>query len=255
MAVFSKLFSKRAIAEEEGAPRLPSGVRIYAVGDVHGRVDLLNRLYGLIEADRVQNPVANSVEVFLGDYVDRGPSSRQVLDWFVSGPNSSSKRVTLQGNHELFLMEFLNNAGVGASWGQYGGLETLHSYGLNLRMPLDEEKWEALREGLVAVMPASHLQFMRSCKLFSIMGGYYFAHAGVNPSIALNDQVADDLLWIREPFLSHGKSLGKIIVHGHTPVEAPEVEVHRIGIDTGAYVTGRLTCAVLEADSIRFIST
>jgi serine/threonine protein phosphatase 1 len=245
--------SARETASRE--PRLPPGVRIYAIGDIHGRLDLIERLYEKIEADRAQNPIDKTVEVFLGDYVDRGPSSKGVLDWLIAGPNSSSKRVTLQGNHELFLMEFLNDASVIGSWGQYGGLETLYSYGLRFKMPLGEDQWEDVQAQLRKVMPSQHLAFLRSCVLSSAMGGYFFAHAGVNPSVPLEAQVADDLLWIREPFLSYHKPLAKIIVHGHTPVEAPEIEPHRIGIDTGAFVTGKLTCAVLEGSDVRFLST
>lgn len=235
--------------------RLPAGVRIYAVGDIHGRLDLLKTLYKRIDEDRARNPVTHTVEVFLGDYVDRGPNSAGVLQWFLTGPNRADKRVTLLGNHEFFLLEFLNNASVLSSWGQYGGLETLHSYGLKFKMPLSEDDLDRVQAELKVVIPAAHLQFMQNCQLSSTMGGYFFAHAGVNPAIALKDQVADDLLWIRDAFLEHHGPLEKVIVHGHTPSEEPEIEVFRIGVDTGAYITGRLTCAVLEGNDVRFIST
>ncbi len=251
---FRKLAGTGTQASER-EPRLPAGVRIYAIGDIHGRLDLLERLYREIEADRAQHPIDKTVEVFLGDYVDRGPSSKGVLDWLIAGPNSSSKRITLQGNHELFMIEFLNDASVIGSWGQYGGLETLYSYGLKFKLPLGEDQWGDIQAQLREMLPSEHLAFMRSCVLSSAMGGYFFAHAGVNPSVQLENQVADDLLWIREPFLSHNKPLAKIVVHGHTPAEAPEIEPHRIGIDTGAFVTGKLTCAVLEGSDVRFLST
>ena len=245
----------KTAAPSPSEPRLPSGVRIYAIGDIHGRLDLLEALYGLIDEDRAASPVTHNVEVFLGDYIDRGSNSKQVIDWFLAGPNRSSKRVTLMGNHEFFALEFLNNASVLSSWGQYGGLETLFSYGLRLKMPLSEDEFEKVQAELREVMPLTHVQFMQNCQLSSTMGGYYFVHAGVNPSLALKDQVADDQLWIRDRFLEHDGPLEKIIVHGHTPSEGPEVEAFRIGIDTGAYITGRLTCAVLEGNEVRFIKT
>lgn len=253
--IFRKLVSKHRDGKQEEGPRLPDGVRVYAIGDIHGRIDLLEQLYEMIQADRNARPIGHCVEVFLGDYIDRGPSSREVLEWMVNGPKVCNKRITLRGNHELYLQDFLNDPGVISSWGQYGGLETLHSYGLKFRMPLGEDQWADMQKGLLQVLPPSHRVFLENCILSAGAGKYFFAHAGVNPKIPLDDQVAEDLLWIREPFLSHGSALPKMIVHGHTPVEKPEIEVHRIGIDTGAYITGRLTCAVLEGNDVAFLST
>lgn len=252
---FKNLVSKSKDAGQQEEPRLPSGVRVYVIGDIHGRIDLLERLYKMIEADRKERPVEHSVEVFLGDYVDRGPSSREVLEWMVNGPSVCNKRITLRGNHELYLQDFLTDAKVISSWGQYGGLETLHSYGLKFRMPLGQDQWDDIQAGLLDALPPGHRVFLENCRLSAGAGKYFFAHAGVNPNIPLDDQVAEDLLWIREPFLSYRSPLAKIIVHGHTPVEAPEIEVHRIGIDTGAYITGRLTCAMLEGNDVTFLST
>ncbi|MEM7634504.1 MAG: metallophosphoesterase family protein [Pseudomonadota bacterium] len=253
--IFKKLVSKNKDGQEDSEPRLPEGVRVYVIGDIHGRIDLLERLYAMMEADRKDRPIGHCVEVFLGDYIDRGPSSRQVLDWMVQGYSFCNKRITLRGNHELYLQDFLTDPGVIGSWGQYGGLETLHSYGLKFRMPMGEDQWAGIQKNLLEVLPSSHRGFLENCILSAGAGKYFFAHAGVNPHISLDDQVAEDLLWIREPFLSHDSALPKMIVHGHTPTEKPEVEVHRIGIDTGAYITGRLTCAVLEGNDVRFLST
>jgi serine/threonine protein phosphatase 1 len=238
-----------------GKERLPPGVRVYAIGDVHGRVDLLEKLYGLIAADLKAHPVEKVMEVFLGDYVDRGPNSREVIDWMLAGPRVARKRICLRGNHELMMQAFLEDASVIGSWGQYGGLETLYSYGVKVKLPMGDERHEEVQQAFRAVLPASHAEFLRSLRPMASAGGYYFAHAGINPARPLADQVEDDLYWIREPFLSHGRALEKIVVHGHTPTELPEVEVHRIGIDTGAYVTGRLTSAVLEGPELRFLST
>jgi serine/threonine protein phosphatase 1 len=245
----------RPSASAASVSRLPDGVRVYAIGDVHGRVDLLQRLYGQIEQDLADRPVNKTLEVFLGDYVDRGPSSKQVIDWFIDGPRVANKRICLRGNHEVMMQAFLNDASVIGSWGQYGGSETLFSYGLKIRLPVAESDQEEAQAQFREAMPESHLRFLDGLQRFAIAGGYYFAHAGVNPSVPLADQVDDDLYWIRDPFLDWGRSLEKIVVHGHTPTQEPEIEVHRIGIDTGAYVTGRLTCAVLEGAEVRFLST
>lgn len=246
-------FSRPAPAPRQD--RLPPGVRIYAIGDVHGRVDLLGRLYGLIANDMQARPADRVMDIFLGDYVDRGPDSRQVIDWLLNGPKLSDKRICLRGNHELMMQAFLDDASVIGSWGQYGGLETLFSYGVKVKLPLSEDMHEEVQRAFREALPRAHLQFLRDLRPMTSVGSYCFAHAGVNPARPLCDQVEDDLYWIREPFLSHHRALEKIVVHGHTPVESPEVEKHRIGIDTGAYVTGRLTCAVLEGAQVRFIST
>jgi serine/threonine protein phosphatase 1 len=255
--MIKSLLSRLRPAEPKasGVSRLPEGVRIYAVGDVHGRVDLLERLYDLIQDDRKQHPVAKTMEVMLGDYVDRGPRSRDVIDWLLKGPNLSDKRICLRGNHELMMQAFLDDASVIGSWGQYGGLETLHSYGLKFRLPIAEEAHQEIQAQLRDVLPAAHVEFLKSLRPSASAGEYFFAHAGVNPAKPLSEQVGDDLYWIREPFLGWDRPLEKIVVHGHTPVEEPEVLVHRIGVDTGAYVTGRLTCAVLEGSDVRFLAT
>ena len=138
---FRKLVSKQRAGNPAEEPRLPAGVRVYAIGDIHGRIDLLERLYAMIEAHRKDRPIGHCVEVFLGDYIDRGPSSKEVLEWMVNGPNVSNKRITLRGNHELYLQDFLGDPGVISAWGQYGGLETLNSYGLKFRMPIKQDQW------------------------------------------------------------------------------------------------------------------
>jgi serine/threonine protein phosphatase 1 len=250
-----KKFAKPSGSEQVAAPRLPDGVRIYAFGDVHGRVDLLEKLYGQVANDLEARPVAKAMEVFLGDYVDRGPRSKDVLDWLLTGPNLVDKRICLRGNHELMMQSFLDDASVIGSWGQFGGLETLYSYGLKFKMPMAEETHEEIRAQFRDVLPTAHLAFLKALRPSASAGGYFFAHAGVNPAKPFSEQIEDDLYWIREPFLDWDRPLEKIVVHGHTPVEEPEVMVHRIGVDTGAYVTGRLTCAVLEGGDVRFLAT
>jgi serine/threonine protein phosphatase 1 len=252
-SLLSRLGPKRPPAPQE--QRLPAGVRVYAIGDVHGRADLLERLYDLIQADLKDSPAHRVMEVFLGDYVDRGPNSSDVINWMLQGPKLAHKRICLRGNHELMMQAFLDDASVIGSWGQYGGFETLYSYGIRVKLPIAEDMHEEVQRAFRGALPPAHGEFLRGLRAMASAGGYYFAHAGVNPARPLADQVEDDLYWIREPFLSHGRALEKIVVHGHTPSEQPEIEVHRIGIDTGAYVTGRLTCAVLEGAEVRFLST
>jgi serine/threonine protein phosphatase 1 len=250
-----KRFAKPSGSDQVVAPRLPDGVRIYAFGDVHGRVDLLEQLYGQVRKDLEDRPVDKAMEVFLGDYVDRGPCSKEVIDWLVTGQDVADKRICLRGNHELMMQAFLDDASVIRSWGQYGGLETLHSYGLKFKLPITDDAHDEIQAQFSNALPAEHLEFLRVLRPSASAGGYFFAHAGVNPTKPMNQQVEDDLYWIRDPFLDWGRPLEKIVVHGHTPVEEPEVEVHRIGVDTGAYVTGRLTCGVLEGNEVRFLST
>ncbi len=225
------------------------------MGDIHGRADLLRIILSMIASDLERNPCASAVEVFLGDYVDRGPSSREVIATLLSHPPVGDERHCLRGNHEQILLDFLAEPGVLLDWRRLGGFETLHSYGVTPRMSLQLDDAIQLRDAFIAALPAAHLSFLRSTRLSQSAGGYFFAHAGIRPGTALEAQSPDDLLWIREPFLNSERNHGKIIVHGHTPSQEPEVMPNRINIDTGAFLTGRLTCVVLEGQGMRFIDT
>lgn len=233
-------------------PFVPDGVRIYAVGDIHGRADLLEQLLLRVDADLRDHPIAEAIHVFLGDYVDRGVGSASVLDQLIERAQRH-RMVFLKGNHELYLSEFLSNPGILKAWAQYGALPTLMSYGLAPTMNSSEEEQADLAAILSKTMPESHNQFLTNLKLSFTCGDFFFVHAGVRPGTALSDQCEDDLLWIREDFLLHEEPFEKIIVHGHTPGMEPEVRKNRINIDTGAYATGRLTCLRLERDKIEFI--
>ena len=236
------------------APRgsVPEGTRIYAVGDIHGRLDLLESVLAKIDADAAINPPLNVIRVFLGDYIDRGPDSKRVLDRLV---NCCATRPTvcLLGNHEAFLREFLTKPDVLPVWGRCGGLETLLSYGLAPKNETDVQGQQELAAELDRILPSSHREFLSSLRQHFLCGDFFFVHAGVRPGICLTKQSEDDLLWIREDFLLSEDYFGKVVVHGHTPVPEPEVRPNRINIDTGAYATGRLTCLVLENDTIGFI--
>jgi serine/threonine protein phosphatase 1 len=245
--MFSRIFSRG------NKTRLPRGVRIYAVGDIHGRADLLQRLTRRIDEHRASRPIARTIEVYLGDYIDRGPSSRAVVDHLI-GRSLNHKSVFLKGNHEAFLMEFIKHPGMLEIWREIGGLQTLTSYGISygIGTPI-ETAAKTLSVALKAAMPQSHQAFFKKLKSSFSYGEYFFVHAGVRPGVALAKQSETDLLWIRDEFLAHDDDFGKIVVHGHTPVNEPDLRSNRINIDTGAYATERLTCVTLEKNEVAFI--
>jgi Calcineurin-like phosphoesterase len=224
--------------------------RIYAIGDIHGRLDLLNRAIAAIRRD-VQKHGPAALTVTLGDYIDRGPQSCGVLDRLIENPFPTSY-VALKGNHETMLEAFLADPTTGPYWRQQGGLETLHSYGIHLR-GLTDANFAKARDQLRVALPVAHVDFLSALKMSLSRGKYFFCHAGVRPGVPLDRQSEDDLLWIRDEFLGSDMDFGKIVVHGHTPVPKPEVLPNRIGIDTGAFATGRLTCVALSGGAPRFL--
>jgi serine/threonine protein phosphatase 1 len=246
-------------AETERPPAsVPAGVRVYAVGDIHGSAHLLEALLERITADAAapDHPApARKLLVFLGDYVDRGLESPRVIDMLLAGPPPGFEQVCLMGNHEEAMFGFLEDIKIGPMWLRNGGGETLLSYGVTLPSMVGAERLEAARLMLRERLPASHLAFLKGLALFHVEGDYLFVHAGVRPKVALADQHRNDLLWIRDEFLSSRADLGHVVVHGHTIAAAPEVRPNRIGIDTGAYATGILTCLVLEGAERRFLQT
>lgn len=230
-------------------PRLPDGVRIYAIGDVHGRADLLQSMLTVIDADLARSPVRRAIQVFLGDYVDRGPDSRAVIDLLIDR-SRSHELVCLKGNHEVFLLEVLKDPARLQEWRHVGGLLTLVSYGITPSInPTEEEQFELI-ESLARALPAEHLKFLQQLPSSFTCGDFFFVHAGVKPGIALDRQQDQDLLWIREEFLNSERRFGKYIVHGHTPVRTPDIRSNRINIDTGAYATGNLTLLTIQGDSL-----
>jgi serine/threonine protein phosphatase 1 len=253
--VFGKIFDRfKAGADRE--PSTPDNTRLYAIGDVHGRDDLLGQLLEEIEADAMAHPDKRKILIFLGDYVDRGLQSRQVIDRLCRVKLSGFEAVFLKGNHELAMMQFLEDAQFGRTWKYYGGLETLHAYGINdLTLSDDPLDFEHARERLSAAIPVAHRHFLDTLSLSAEFGDYFFVHAGVRPGVPLSHQAEDDLLWIREEFLQSRASHGKIVVHGHTPSEDAVFRSNRIGIDTGAYMTGVLTCIILDGVSRQLLQT
>jgi serine/threonine protein phosphatase 1 len=236
---------------------LPEGQLLYAVGDIHGRRDLLEAMLGLIEADaRDSGQSKRGTLVFLGDYVDRGPDSRGVVETLIGGLPQGFETHFLKGNHEAILLNFLDDPWTLDHWLTNGGEATMRSYGVDtdrlarLRAPAD--LWcQALQE----VLPKAHLAFYRSLKLSVVFGDYLFVHAGVLPGVPLDAQREADLIWIRDPFLRHAEPFGKIVVHGHTPGKEPVTRSNRIGIDTGACFSGRLTALRLQGGSRAFLQT
>jgi serine/threonine protein phosphatase 1 len=191
--------------------------------------------------------------VTLGDYVDRGRGSRTVIERLARNPFPCAF-VALKGNHEALLERFLAQPETAGYWRKLGGLETMRSYGVDVGNVMRGRFCDAAAEALEQAMPAAHRRFLASLKTGISVGGYFLCHAGVRPGVSLDRQSEGDLLTIREPFLLSRADFGKIVVHGHTPVEEPELRPNRINVDTGAFMTGRLTCVVLEDERVRFLT-
>lgn len=253
--MFGRLFSVRTKSPTEIAACLPAGVRVYAIGDIHGRSDLLDLIHHMIGEDLSAGRPAECRIIYLGDYVDRGHDSAGVLRRLCGPPPFAMRRTLLMGNHEQMLLRFLEDGSTAAMWRQLGGMETLLSYRIDVNAALERPGFAGLSAELASRMPAEQLALLRSLALSEAVGDYYFCHAGVRPGVPLEAQAERDLLWIRDEFLTSRMCFGKMIVHGHSPVEHPDLRANRINIDTAAYLTGRLTCLVLEGSERRLLST
>ena len=236
------------ISFQEAPAGLPSGRRIYAIGDIHGCADRLFALHDAIADDLAQRPVAAPLLLHIGDYIDRGPDSALVVARLAADPPLPGvPMVNLLGNHEQTMIDALSgDRAAGTDWLYQGGRPALESWGVDPDSP---------RETWPSGVPAAHLAFARGLTLSHQEGGYLFVHAGIRPGVPLDAQTREDLLRIRQPFLFTDADLGAVIVHGHTPVKAPVIRRNRIGIDTGAVFDGPLTCAVLEERRIGFLMT
>jgi serine/threonine protein phosphatase 1 len=259
--VLRRLFQRGREREEptvHGRPaRLPEGVRVYAIGDLHGSLDLLRRLEGSIGDDIAAGGahLAHFI-VFLGDYVDRGWQSRDLVQHLAQPPQDSVRRVVLLGNHDAWLRDYLRGLPVGGGWLRYGGDATMVSYGVTLSPGADDEsRLQATRWAMLDAVPSEHVDFLERLEIAFSLGDYFFCHAGIRPNVPLASQATEDLIWIRDPFLDWRGDPGKVVVHGHTVEDRPVVRRNRIGIDTGAYTTGNLTCLVLEGQERRFLHT
>jgi serine/threonine protein phosphatase 1 len=242
--MFQALRHLFARGEETPLPSVPDGQRVYAIGDVHGRLDLFQALVAAIEADDAARAPAETLIVLLGDLVDRGADSRGVIEFARALQRRRAVRI-LAGNHEEMFLRSLSNIETFRHFLRHGGRETLFSYGIDRRR-FTEASMEEAQEMAREAVPADHVAFIESFEDMIQLGDYLFVHAGIDPRVPLDKQRSSDLRWIREPFLSHDGSHGVVVVHGHTISETPEDCGNRIGIDTGAFMSGRLTALALE---------
>jgi serine/threonine protein phosphatase 1 len=233
---------------------LPAGLRVYAIGDIHGRLDLLNQLLSLIDADVAQFPTIRPVYVFLGDYIDRGHWSRETIDRLIEHADEHES-VFLKGNHESIAISCLSDRTMIDRWLRLGGMETLSSYGVAPDLCANRKQAAGTQLAFHNALPQSHFRFLRNLRESFASGDFFFVHAGVKPDVDLAHQTEKDLLWIRHEFLLSSRDFGKIIIHGHTPTAEIELRSNRINIDTGAFATGRLTCLVIEGESLSVIDT
>ena len=255
--LFNRLIFGGPTGETVSEPSLPSRLRIYAIGDIHGRVDLLAQLHQQIREDTISaNNELEKVVVYLGDYVDRGLDSKSVIDLILGDPLEDFHSIFLKGNHEDALLRFLDDITVGADWLGIGGEATAFSYGVRIPQGLSSaQRLEHIWKDLRARIPKEHLEFLSNLDLWYQAGNYFFVHAGIRPGTPLDRQAPKDLMWIRDEFLSSKRDHGATIVHGHSPGSRPDIQSYRIGIDTGAFATNILTCLVLEGTTKRFLTT
>ena len=233
----------------------PAGKRLYAVGDVHGRLDLLDELLVMVDADRRARPAADVALVFLGDLIDRGPDSAGVVSRVAGLGGPATRRVCLLGNHEeMFLRVLDGEEGVAFDWLGFGGDACVESYGVSAAALKAMPEDRAAR-ALARAVPAEHVAFLRGCGDTVRFGDYLLVHAGIRPGVAVADQQPHDLRWIRQPFLSDAHDHGCVVIHGHTVTQGVDRRANRIGIDTGAYNTGVLTAAVVDGPDLRFLAT
>ena len=240
---------------DEAKPRGARGCRAYVIGDVHGRLDLLEQLLGEIERDRTERPARKTLLVFLGDLIDRGPQSAQVVERLRTFSTKGIRTVFLLGNHEEVLLRILEgDAALVAKWRWFGGSECLSSYGIEPAQLAKLSEEQALDEVRKAI-PAEHAKFFGSFVDTCRFGDYLFVHAGIRPGVRIEEQLQSDLRWIREPFLFDDSDHGCVVVHGHTISDEVQERPNRIGIDTGAYRTGILTALAIEGDRRWYLQT
>lgn len=238
--------------------RTQPGTVVYVIGDIHGRSDLLEAMQRGIALDIRMRPATRRVVIYVGDYISRGIDSRRVLDLVISWRPDNVEIITLKGNHEQLLLRFLDgDLKAGRHWLDYGGLDAAAHYGIGIAPDTvdDPTTLPRLRYQLSTALPKAHLRLLQHLTLHHSEGGYLFVHAGVAPGVALHEQSHRDLIWIRQRFLQSQLDHGAVVVHGHCIAAEPQVRHNRIGIDTGAYRSGILTCLVLDGAERTFLQT
>jgi serine/threonine protein phosphatase 1 len=246
--MLSKLFRSRTQITAPAAPAVPDGTVVWAVGDIHGRLDLLQPLVEAIVADPRDRSAIRRVVVFLGDYIDRGPDSRGVLRLLAGlSADQGVEWRFLKGNHEQAMLGFLEDASAGPKWCEYGGDNALRSYGLRVPdLAHRTEAWARVAADLRHKLTARETEFLENLELSVTVGDYFFSHAGARPGVALDRQSPGDLMWIRQPFLESQTAFEQVVIHGHTPTPRVHADHRRIGIDTKAYHSGVLSAVRLE---------
>lgn len=230
--------------------RAPDGMRLYAIGDVHGCLDQLAAMHRLIAAEIARDRPADWRIVHLGDYVDRGPDSSGVLSFLAEAKARDRRHVTLCGNHDAGLLEFLAGPAADSLFLRFGGVDTAASYGVGL----DFADLERTREKLAAAIPGSHIELLASLERSASFGDFFFCHAGIMPGVALDAQRPETLIWIRDAFLDCRDLHPLVVVHGHTPCARPEVRTNRVNVDTGCFHSGVLTALVVDGAEKRFLT-
>lgn len=256
--MFEAIFSRGKPSGSYKQSLLAPGELVYAIGDIHGRADLLNELFGLIRTDLAREGQSSErvTIVFLGDYVDRGLQSKAVIDLILAQDWGQIRTVFLKGNHEQTLLDFLEEPGIGPEWFEYGGRETLMSYGVTIpRLISDGSQWQQMAADFKKRLPTDHRMFLKNLMSWFELGQCYFVHAGVDPSKPMDKQQDSDRLWIRDRFLENTKRWERIVIHGHTPEAQPIWNGRRIGVDSGAYITNKLTAACIRGSAVKFLST
>jgi serine/threonine protein phosphatase 1 len=234
-------------------PAAPEGRTIYAVGDIHGRLDLLEKVFSDIDRDKEGIASTQVAEIYLGDYIDRGPDSAGVISKLIER-GRRVETIFLRGNHEQLLLNFIEGANCLTEWSALGGIPTMLSYRVEADLLAGEAPEEEVRAAFIGKMSADHQQFYAGTSSYCDAKPYLFVHAGIRPGVKLEEQSLADLMTIRKGFLDFGKDFGRIVVHGHTPVMQPELHPNRINIDTGAFATHNLTCLKIDAEGARVLA-
>lgn len=239
--------------EERPIYAMPDGMRAYVVGDIHGRAKLLQKMLAAIAFDARERPTDQVFEIFLGDYIDRGMQSREVIELLLAPPPKNHKRICLLGNHEEALLKFLQDPNILRGWANFGGYATLASYGIAIPSSMSPANLVAVRDALLRSLPPTHLNFIQGLRLFYTLGDYLFVHAGINPGTSLGEQKQEHMLWIRDAFLNHKGFFEQYVVHGHSPVTEPDIRDNRANLDVSDAPVDSLCCLMLESIDRRVI--